>query len=75
MFFTMPLSQLNGYGLVPIRRVGRRNLVEGDIGRDVVAGHNILHFSGVTINVVAIILARIFEPLRVSFIEVMLIVR
>src|SRR5438270_295060 len=49
--------------------------VEGDIRRDVVVGHDVLHVTGVLVNIVAVVLALRINPLGVVLVEFLLVIR
>jgi len=57
-----------------LRVSGAGDLIKGNVGRDVVARHDVLHLAHIFGDIVTIVLAGIIHPLCVSLVEIVLVV-
>src|SRR5439155_18580297 len=54
--------------------VGGCDAIEGNVCRDIVSRHDVLHAAHVLVDIVAIVLARVLQPLGVVFVELALVI-
>jgi hypothetical protein len=67
-------SDLHCDWLVSRSRIGRRDAIEGNIRGDIVSRHDVLHAAHVFGDIVAIVLAGVFQPLGVVVVELALVI-
>ena len=62
------------YVLLVPRHVGRSDLIIRNVGRNVVARHDVLHTPRIPVDIVAIAFARVADPLGIVLVELPLII-